>query len=310
LTKVSVVIPTCNKKHLLSRTLSSLFSQRPDCSQFEIVVVDDGSQDGTSEILGNPHPVPLVVERHAETRGRAPSRNTGILRATGEIVVFLDDDMVVGPDFIQAHVTAQGDGEKRVVIGNVSTAPEANGSSVSRYLDTRGVKKVKDKKNIPPRYFLTNNSSVKREFLLSVGLFDPEFVTYGFEDVDLGHRMGKAGGEFVYAENAESFHIHRHSLNEFLEKKVLCGKSSLRILIDKHPELRKVLRLNLLEHSALREDSCGDILRKLLLTIFLRKPFFQTGRFIAERTPANPLTFKLMDFLVFYSYVEGLKWKG
>ena len=307
--KVSVVIPTCNKKCLLSRTLGSLFSQRLDPSQFEIVVVDDGSQDGTSEILENQHPVPLVFERHAETKGRAPSRNTGILRATGEIVVFLDDDMLVGPDFIQAHLTAQGDEEKRVVIGNVSTAPEANGSSVSRYLDTRGVKKVKDGKNIPPRYFLTNNSSVKRQFLLSVGLFDPEFITYGFEDVDLGHRMGKAGGEFVYAGNAESFHIHRHSLNELLEKKVLCGKSSLRILIDKHPELGKVLRLNLLERPSLTKDDPDDILRKLLLTIFLRKPFFRTGRFIAEHAPANPATFKLMDFLVFYCYAEGLRWK-
>ncbi|MDI6807390.1 MAG: glycosyltransferase [Candidatus Eisenbacteria bacterium] len=306
---MSVVIPTCNKKHLLSRTLGALFSQRFDGSRFEIVVVDDGSRDGTSEILASPHPVPLVFERHAETRGRAPSRNTGILRATGEIVVFLDDDMIVGPDFIQAHVTAQGDARKRVVIGNVSTAPEANGSSVSRYLDTRGVKKVKDKKNIPPRYFLTNNSSVKREFLISVGLFDPEFVTYGFEDVDLGHRMGKVGGEFVYAENAKSFHIHRHSLDEFLEKKVLCGKSSLRILIDKHPELRKVLRLNLLECPAVGEDSWGDIARKLLLSVFLRKPFFRTGRFIAERTPASPVTFKLIDFLVFYCYAGGLKWK-
>ena len=94
----SLVIPTYNKKEFLELTLESLVNQTYSHENFEVIVVDDGSTDGTSAFLSESTHFPFqLVYIGQENAGRAAARNAGILRARGETIVFIDDDQIVPP---------------------------------------------------------------------------------------------------------------------------------------------------------------------------------------------------------------------
>ena len=142
--RISIVIPTCGRRDLLDRTLASLAAQReaPPC---DVIVVDDGADPGlTDHVAGLGLALPVSVAHHAETRGRSATRNTGIARATGDVVLFLDGDMEAVPGFLAAHaaVHAAAGGADTVVLGTIVTAPEVGRSAFVRYIDSRGVQKV------------------------------------------------------------------------------------------------------------------------------------------------------------------------
>ncbi|MBO8142148.1 MAG: glycosyltransferase family 2 protein, partial [Firmicutes bacterium] len=116
--KASVVIPAYNRRELLRRTLLSLANQTFPADQFEVVVADDGSTDGTREMVSTLDvPYPLRYVRQPK-RGRAAARNAGMRAAAADLIIFLDSDIAVCPEFVQAHVEAHID-TRLVVIGPV-----------------------------------------------------------------------------------------------------------------------------------------------------------------------------------------------
>ncbi len=163
--KLSVVVPTFGKRALVERTLRSLARQDAP-PPFEVIVVEDGADPGMAEFVASlALPLELTVFVHPKTRGRAATRNKGIAAAGGDVVVFLDGDMEVVPGFLAAHRTAHeagrtGAGARTVVLGCILTAPEIARSAFVRYIDSRGVHKIPPGTPIPPRYFMTGNSSV------------------------------------------------------------------------------------------------------------------------------------------------------
>lgn len=110
---VSVIIPTHNKASFLARSLASWSCQ--EYGRYELVVVNDGSTDATGGVLAsyrNELPLEILDVPH---QGRACARNRGLAAATGEIVVFVDDDRVVPPRFLSAHVADRG--AEEIVVG-------------------------------------------------------------------------------------------------------------------------------------------------------------------------------------------------
>ena len=106
---VSVVIPTYNRRPILHKCLLALENQKLPAfiNNFEIVVVDDGSTDGTREWLQNesrlfPHVV-LVQQEHS---GPAKGRNLGVENSKGEVIVFIDSDLVVTETFLESHISS------------------------------------------------------------------------------------------------------------------------------------------------------------------------------------------------------------
>lgn len=92
-TKISVVIPTCNRRERLRETLLALANQSVEGDQFQVIVVPNGCTDGTAEFIeGLPFPIPVTVLSQA-VAGRAKARNAGARAARADIVLFLDDDM-------------------------------------------------------------------------------------------------------------------------------------------------------------------------------------------------------------------------
>ena len=102
---ISVVISTFNRVGLLRKVLQSYETQTLPRWAYEVVVVDDGSSDGTARFLKNYRPgYRLSVHRQPQNRGLSAARNQGILRAGGEIIVFQDDDDLATPDYLEQHL--------------------------------------------------------------------------------------------------------------------------------------------------------------------------------------------------------------
>ncbi|MBI4722151.1 MAG: glycosyltransferase family 2 protein [Candidatus Stahlbacteria bacterium] len=112
--KASVIIATYNRKELLRYCLERLLNQTtPD---YEIIVVDDGSTDNTSEL----NEIKRVrYFRNANQMGQPFSRNKGIREANGEIIIFVDSDVMVGRKFIEDHISLHKIGERLIVQGLV-----------------------------------------------------------------------------------------------------------------------------------------------------------------------------------------------
>lgn len=305
--KISLIIPTRGKAGLLRRTLASLEKQTLSPGEFEVVVIDDGSRDETPAFLaGYAGPCRLVTVRHEESRGRAAARNAGLRAAGGDLVVFLDDDMEVVPEFLAAHRALHEAGAGRVGVGNVLNAPEITDSPIARYMSSRGAQKIQGRGPLPWKYFSTNNSSVPMVHLREAGFFDEEFVTYGFEDLELGYRLFRSAGlNFLFVEEARSLHIHYHDLDDVLEKKYVSGRSSLAILFRKHPETRRLLRFDRYQVPRL-SDPPGLLARRLFYRALMVPPVYRLVKPLA-RFDWGWATDRILDYLVLYHTLRGLR---
>lgn len=236
--QLSVVIPTLNKVALLTRTLEALRRQEtaPELA-WEVVVVDDGSDDGTAGFLAAQpdwQAPSLQVVSPAQNVGRARARNLGARAAHGEYLLFLDDDIVAPPDLVAAHLRLLTGRPGCGTIGYAVTAPEVIDAPHFHYLDTRGAARL-PAGPAPGRYFVTQNAAVPRSAFLAVGGFDEEFSAYGFEDMEVAFRLEDAGLVFRTLTAPVPHHVHHHTLAEYFDKKVECGRLSLPHLARLHP---------------------------------------------------------------------------
>ncbi len=245
--KISVVIPTHNKVGLLERTLEALAKQdMAPQDQWEMVVVNDGSTDGTAEYLDKRPQVadvPLVVVTPPNNVGRAKARNLGARAARGDWILFLDDDIVVPPGLLRAHLSLLETNPGCGTIGFAVTEPSLIDAPHFHYLDSRGVARL-DPGPAPGRFFVTQNAAVPRRAFLEVGGFDEEFSTYGFEDMEVARLEDQAGVRFLALTAPVPQHVHHHTLEQYLEKKVESGRLSLPHLARIHPVKIREMKLH------------------------------------------------------------------
>jgi glycosyltransferase involved in cell wall biosynthesis len=237
--KLSVVIPTMNKVALLEQTLDALLVQdMAPGDEWEIVVVNDGSTDGTGSFLesrSGTGEASLVVVSPPANVGRARARNLGARSARGNWILFLDDDIVAPPGLLRAHLAHLEANPGCGVIGYAVTEPDLVDGPHFHYLDSRGAAGLQSGA-APGRFFVTQNASVPRRAFLDVGGFDEEFSTYGFEDMEVAFRLEEdAGIRFLALAEPVPRHVHHHTLAQYLEKKVECGRYSLPHLARLHP---------------------------------------------------------------------------
>ena len=245
---LSVVIPTHDKVDLLRRTLAALRNQDPGPDRpWEIIVVDDGSSDGTARYLAGAAErpgVPLRVVAPPGNVGRARARNLGARAAAGHWILFLDDDIVAPAGLLRAHLDVLEAHPGHGTIGRVVTAPELRDAAHFDYLDSRGVGRLAAGP-APARFFVTQNAAVPRAAFLAVGGFDEAFSAYGFEDMEVAFRLeDEAGLRFLALPDPAPAHVHHHTLAQYLEKKVECGRHSLPHLARLHPHRLREMGLH------------------------------------------------------------------
>jgi glycosyltransferase involved in cell wall biosynthesis len=204
---VSVVIPTYNRRPILEKCLLALERQQacPEIDRYEVVVVDDGSTDGTPDWLRGeavrfPH-VRLIEQSHG---GPAEGRNRGVDHAHGDVIVFIDSDLVVTDSFLSCHASslvrsweARGD-RLCFTYGAVINTANFEQPTAERH-------KLRD---LSWAYFATGNVAIAKEVLQRVGLFDTGFRLYGWEDLELGERLRRTGVQLIKCPAAVGYHWH------------------------------------------------------------------------------------------------------
>ncbi|HME90765.1 MAG TPA: glycosyltransferase family A protein [Myxococcaceae bacterium] len=214
--ELSVVIPTYNRRARLARVLDGFKGQSVDAGEFEVVLVDDGSTDGTSEWLAAQRfPFRLHVVRQANG-GPAAARNAGIRIAQGRILLFIDDDLVPNPDLIAEHLHMHRMESGIAVIGPLESLPHYAQPWVAweQAMVEAQYRAMKRGDWAPTfRQFWTANASVERERVLEVGGFDPAFLRA--EDVELGVRLSLRGVRFRFNPAASGIHHAERSLKSW-----------------------------------------------------------------------------------------------
>lgn len=235
--RASVVIPTYNRRELLRLTLDSLVRQELDSQSFEVIVIDDGSTDGSSELaqaFANRLNLCTVRQEHLGFRV-ARARNLGIERAHGDILIFVDSGMILGSRSVSSHLAAHqhGDGTPVAVIGyvhgydfNIQSpeltkahnlgSPDADSLMAAMDLAKTGrdirepvylaIRDHIETLPAPWTLFWTTNVSVSSHALRAAGGFDEDFVQWGMEDIDLGFRLWRKGTRFVLSRKAAGIH--------------------------------------------------------------------------------------------------------
>lgn len=235
----SVVIPTYNRLPILEKCLIALEHQQVvGFDSYEVVVVDDGSSDGTPAWLRDhtslfPH-VRLIEQEHG---GPAEGRNRGVLEARGDLIVFIDSDLVVTDSFLMSHIkTLRRSWDNlghRLSFTYGAVINTANFES-----PTSEPHKLRD---LSWAYFATGNVAIDRDVLERAGLFDTSFRLYGWEDLELGERLRQMGVELVRCPQAVGYHWHPalslDQLPDLIRVERERAKMGL-VFYRKHPSLR------------------------------------------------------------------------
>lgn len=211
LLRLSVIVPTYNRWQSLLKTLKALERQTFPMNAFEVIVISDGSTDGTAtEIQGLNMPYQL---RFVEQKNAGPSRarNNGSQLAHSPLLVFVDDDIEPVEGFLAEHAKAQENTENLVLIGP-QTGPFGEPMPAwieweHRMLQKQYVNFVNGVWEVGPNNLYSGNFSVHRKALLDVGGFNEQFTRQ--EDVELGFRLERLGMRFAFS--AEANGIHRSS---------------------------------------------------------------------------------------------------
>ncbi|MEM9090835.1 MAG: glycosyltransferase [Cyanobacteria bacterium P01_F01_bin.53] len=238
----SVVIPTYNRKPILEKCLRAMENQtlrtdgESNVEGYEIVLVDDGSTDGTVEWIREhsaelPH-VKLYEQNH---EGAAIARNFGVQQATGDTIIFIDSDLVVLDGFLQYHADALASAytesnERVFTYGRVVNTCNFDEPTTEPF-------KVTD---ISRAFFATGNVAIAKRWLLEAGLFDAKFTQYGWEDLELGVRLKNMGLSLIKCPEAVGYHYHPafsvEELPKLIDQEIQRARMGV-VFYKKHPTL-------------------------------------------------------------------------
>lgn len=251
---LSVVLNTKNRLERLGITLRALSEQKIDKSLFEVVIIDDGSSIDLSPVIREAQKKINIVFIRQEPLGYTTARNKGIAAASGEIILFMDDDVIVNSDFLTYHLENHLNDSNHVIVGdrynsylgNINSSVSMNiienalignfnpllrKSRIDYYAKQtfRVFDQTLNGDPVPWICFVTRNVSVRKEHLLHVGGFDIGFKGWGVDDIELGYRLYNIGLKYRHVPQAAVFHLEHpihpqkkdelvKNLNYFIEK--------------------------------------------------------------------------------------------
>jgi GT2 family glycosyltransferase len=263
---VSVIVPTFQRRDSVKRLLMALKEQSFEPDSFEVLVVIDGSDDGTEEAVAETKTSYCLRAIFQPNRGRAAACNTGVQHAEGTLVILLDDDMEPAPGFITAHWQAH-QGQKRLgVVGAAPVRIGAGASPVCLYI-ARRFKSHLEKLSLPGyqlnlRDFYSGNFSILRKELIDAGLFDEDFKIYGNEDLELSYRLRKSGISIVFCSDALAYQNYEKDFSALAQDNVAKGRTAV-LFVRKHPEIYSELKIGTYNDAS----KAWRLLRTILLQI-------------------------------------------
>ncbi|HAT13434.1 MAG TPA: family 2 glycosyl transferase, partial [Microcoleaceae bacterium UBA11344] len=263
---------TYNRKPILAKCLLALENQQFGniVREYEVIVVDDGSTDGTLEWLAaNAVELPHVRSICQSHQGPAAARNLGVEQAKGDTIIFIDSDLVVTEHFLQAHADAllqkHKENDRVFTYGSVINTCNFDNPTSEPY-------KITD---FSAAYFATGNVAIARHWLIEAGLFDTRFQLYGWEDLELGVRLKKLGLTLIKCPAAVGYHWHPpfnlKQIPAMIDREIQRGRMGV-LFYQKHPswEVRLMIQMTWLHQILWGVLSFGGMLNERTMTPFLQ----------------------------------------
>jgi len=246
---VSFVVPTHRRSDALRMTLTALLDVDYPPDRYEIIVVDDGSADGTADVVAELQAGAdgRLVYLQQGNAGAATARNHGARSATGEILIFVDDDIVVETSHIHDHLAARAAQGDALVNGHWEFPAQLARSlaatpfgrfrlGVERWVKDRIVKGPLADGRESPSAVTACNLGIRRGLFWDLGGFDETFPFAGYEDQELSYRAVRAGCPLVYDRRIQLIHNdQRMSLSQFCQRQRR-GACTAVHLAHRHPE--------------------------------------------------------------------------
>jgi len=285
---LSIIIVSWNVKDDLRDCLRSVEDNRPSC-EYEVVVIDNASTDGTARMVGSDFPRVTLVANE-ENRGFAAANNAGIARAEGRYVLFLNPDTIVHPGSLDTLIKFMDDNEDAGVCGpKLLYADGTLQPSVRRFPTLRGVLHCYTILRVVPIFHgqykkwrmmdfrhdrrmdvdqvMGAALMARRSVVEDIGGMDEDFFMY-YEEVDLCYRLKKAGWRIVFIPDAVITHRGGRSIKQVPVRKRIMTLRSILIFMRKHRGRRTTAAFNLVFKPAVVLQDIYNFVMAILIFIF------------------------------------------
>ena len=238
--RATIQLCTYNRATLLERVLEGCFEQTYPSDQYEVVLVNDGSTDGTAGVIERAKREATctftVIDQ--KNSGLAKGRNAGIAAARGERIIFIDDDVLPVPSFVAEHMRSHELKPLNIVRGGAINVESFDDLPPPRW----------DVRHYSGNYFWTTNVSVPLATIRAIGGFNESFSEYGWEDIDVGLRLRFGGVKATFNPKALAYHYKPRPRTSQVEKMVAQSRAQARTAVQLaklHPHWRTYLATGL-----------------------------------------------------------------
>jgi peptidoglycan/xylan/chitin deacetylase (PgdA/CDA1 family)/glycosyltransferase involved in cell wall biosynthesis/SAM-dependent methyltransferase len=291
--RISIVLATYNRGFLLPRTLPTVYQQDIPRTDYELIVVVDGSSDGTVEYLRSVKPPCRMLVIEQPNRGAAAARNAGLRQARGAVVLLMDDDLLCPPWLLRHHIEAHRGHAKRVVYGATNTAeqsPSTLATDLTRKSSAEATARLDSGAPRPgAELALDPNCSLPRSLIMEIGGFDESFQG-SRETNELALRLRSVGAEFHYIRDTAVDEVYVKSAKRLgFDDAFAAGVNEVR-LRRKHPRYKpESVLANMAEGSALRRSvrRAAATLPGADFLVSLSVQFFESFRMIPQARDAG-----------------------
>ncbi len=234
--RCAIIVPVYNGERTIERCLDALAEQTVEPTEYEILVVDDGSHDNTCNVVNEwreHHETIRIRLLHQENAGPAAARNFGAREASAPLLLFTDADCAPLPGWISALLRPF---EDEAVVGAKGTYVTEQESFAPRFVQAEYEDRYDRMAGQEQIDFIdTYSAAYRRDIFLENGGFDPIFTTASVEDQELSFRLAGKGYRLVFEPDAQVSHLHDSDLKEYMRRKYYIGYWKA-LLARWHPE--------------------------------------------------------------------------
>lgn len=288
----TVIIPTYNRSAIVLKSLQALSNQTVPPDIFEVIVVDDGSEDDTARAISvfSKETINNIRYLWQPNSGQNAARNLAIKESRGRILLFINSDTIATPTMLEEHrlINNRYSEENVAVLGKITISPLLPPSPIAKlHLDT-AFDNLGQNTELDWHGFITCNLSVKKSFLLKYGLFE-ESLRYN-DDLELGERLSHYGLRVVYNPKALGYHYHYLTEEDYLNLAKLSGKT-LAVWYKKTPHLKNELTTIGFYLTLPFKHRLKYIISDLIINRKTRPFFIALARFFVDRKESAALMF-------------------
>jgi GT2 family glycosyltransferase len=317
--KISIVIPTFNRGRKLLATVRSLLANETNgFSEIDIIVVDDGSDEASAPIVESLKPRPpfsLSCIRQTN-RGPAAARNTGFRASRGQIVLFVDDDIVATPDLVQRHVEAHREKPKSVICGRCPPVKPNEPTPLLQYLDSlpNDPGKYSDDDFIEVPFVASGQVSFERRlFDEADGVYHDDLVTPAAEEFELSDRLRRMGTHILVATRIVAQHDQPVDIRSICQQQYKYGVGCSEVAA-KCPTTTEMKELVGMLHFS-RDVNWSESLQAALLqsakilasTRFSRTTMLKATELAERNIPRSPLLKLMYRAVIGSHFLAGLR---